>query len=101
MADVAYLSPCEYNLPESLASACGLGHDLHYLREFGPNDEFPASGALRHNFDLSVGDYSSGKYNYTGDCLLLDTCEVHAPFKDPPTVHSDTAGDGDWGSAFP
>ena len=37
MADVAYPSPYDYHLPESLAAACELGHDLHYLAGFDPN----------------------------------------------------------------
>ena len=61
MADVAFPSPYDYHLPESLAAACELGHDLHYLREFSSNDEFLTSGVLRHNFDVSVGDYSNGE----------------------------------------
>ena len=97
MADVAYPSPYGYHLPESLAVACELGHDLHYLREFSPNDEFLTSGVLRHNFDLSANDYSSGEHSYADDCLSLDSFEVHALFEDSSTVHSDKAGGGDWG----
>ena len=80
MADFAYPSPYDYHLPESLASACELCHDLHYLQEFNPNDEFLTSEVLRHNFDLSVGDCSSGNYKYADDCLFLDAFEVHALF---------------------
>ena len=97
MADVAYPSPYDYHLPESLAAACELGHDLHYLAEFDPNTEFLTSKVLRHNLDLSGNDYSSGNHNYADDCLLLDSLEVHALFEDSSVVHSDQAGDDDWG----
>ena len=60
MADVVYPSLYDYHLPESLASACELGHGLHYLREFDSNDEFLTSEVLRHNFDLSTDDYTNG-----------------------------------------
>ena len=85
MADVAYPSPCDYHLPESLAAACELGHDRHYLREFSPNDEFLTSGVLRHNFDLSADDYSNGEHSYADDCLFLGSLHfeylrvVHMP----------------------
>ena len=97
MADVAYPSPYDYHLPESLASACELGHDLHYLREFDSNDEFLTSEVLRHNFDLSTDDYTNGEHSYTDDCLLLDSFEVHTLLEDSSTVHSNKAGDDDWG----
>ena len=97
MADVAYPSPYDYHLPESLAAACELGHDLHYLAGFDPNTEFLTSKVLRHNLDLSGNDYSSGNHNYAADCLLLDSLEVHALFEDPSVVHSDQAGNDDWG----
>ena len=80
MAGVPNPSPYDYHLPEFLASACKLGHNLHYLREFNPSDEFLTSEARRRNFDLSVDDYSDGKHNHADDCLFLDTFEVHALF---------------------
>ena len=95
MADVAYPSPYDYHLPESLAAACELGLDLHYLREFSPNDEFLTSEVLRHNFDLSTDDYANGEHSYADDCLFLDSFEVHTLFEDSSTVHSDKAGDDD------
>ena len=97
IADVAYPSPYDYHLPESLAAACELGHDLHYLAGFDPNTEFLTSTVFRHDLDLSGNDYSSGNHNYAADCLLLDSLEVHALFEGPSTVHSDQAGDDDWG----
>ena len=87
----------DYHLPESLASACELGHDLHYLREFSSNDEFLTSDVLRHNFDVSVDDYSSDEHGYTDDCSFLDSFEVHTLFEDSSVVHSDKVGDGGWG----
>ena len=60
IADVAYPSPYDSHLPESPAAACELGHDLHYLREFSPDDGFLTNEVLRHKFDLSVDDYASG-----------------------------------------
>ena len=96
MADVAYPSPYAYHLPESLASACELGHDPHYLREFDSNDEFLTSEILRHKFDLSTDDYTNGEHSYTDDCLLLDSFEVHTLFEGLSTVHSSKAGDDDW-----
>ena len=63
LADVAYPSPYDYHLPESLAAACELGHDLHYLREFSPDDNFLTKDVFRHNFDLSADDYASGVHN--------------------------------------
>ena len=97
MADVAYPSPCGYHLPELLAAACELGLDLHYLRDFRPNDEFPTSEVLRHNFDLSTDDYTNGEHSCADDCLFLDSFEVHTLFEDPSTVRSDKAGDNGWG----
>ena len=83
MADVPNPSPYDDHLPESLAPACELGHDhhLHYLREFNPNDEFLTSDVLRHNFDMSVGDSFSGKYNHADDGYFLGNFEVHALFE--------------------
>ena len=96
MADVAYPSPYDYHLPESLASACELGHDLHYLREFGPNGEFLTSEVLRHNFDsLSTDNYTNGEHSYADDCLFLDSFEVHTLFEGSSTIPSDKAGDDD------
>ena len=63
MTDVVYPSPYDYHLPESLAAACELGHDFHYLTEFDPNTEFLTRKVLRHNLDLSGNDYSSGNHN--------------------------------------
>jgi len=97
MADVPNPSPYDDHLPESLAPACELGHDhhLHYLREFNPNDEFLTSDVLRHNFDTSVDDYFSGKYNHADDGYFLDNFEVHALFENLSTVSSNAAGDND------
>jgi hypothetical protein len=64
---------------------------------FNPSDEFLTSEVLRHNFDMSVDDYSSGKYNYAHDCLFFGSFEVHALFEDLSTASSNAAGDGDWG----
>ena len=52
---------------------------------------------MRHNFDLSTDDYTNGEHSYTDDCLLLDSFEVHTLFEDSSTVHSNKAGDDDWG----
>ena len=38
--DVSHSSPFNYRLPESLATACEINHDLRYLKEFDPNDVF-------------------------------------------------------------
>ena len=97
MAGVAYPPPYDYHLPESLAAACELGHDLHYLKEFDSNAEFLTSKVLRHNLDSSGNDYSSGNHSYADDCLLLDSLKVHTLFEDSSVVHSDQAGDDDWG----
>ena len=97
MADAVYPSPYDYHLPESLAPACGLSHDLHYLREFHPNDEFLTGEVLRHNFDLPTDDYTHGEHSYPDDCLFIDSFEIHTVFGDSATVHSDKAGDDDWG----
>ena len=67
------------------------------LREFSPNNGFLTSEVLRHNFDLSTDDYTNGEHSYTDDCLLLDSFEVHTLIEDSSTVHSNKAGDDDWG----
>ena len=97
LADVANPSPYDYHLPESLAAACELGHDLHYLREFSPEDGFLPKEVLRHKLDLSADDYASGVHNYDEDCMFLDSFEVFKLFEDSSTVHSGDAGEDDWG----
>ena len=49
--DVPYPSPLDYHLPESLAAACELGHDLRYLMDLNPNDVFITEQVLRHSLD--------------------------------------------------
>ena len=36
-------------------------------------------------------------HSYADGCLFLDSFEVHTLFEDSSTVHSDKAGDDDWG----
>ena len=92
--DVPYPSPYDYHLPESLATAFGLCHDLHYLKEFDPHDAFLTEQVLRHNFYLRVDPYSNGDFNHVDDCHFLGTFEVHTLFEnDDDRACSDQALD--------
>jgi hypothetical protein len=91
--DVPYPSPYDYHLPESLATACELGHDLHYLKEFDPHNAFLTEQVLRHNFYLRVDPYSNGDFNHVDDCHFLGTFEVHTLFGNDDRAFSDPALD--------
>ena len=99
--DVPFPSPFDYNLPESLATACELGHNLHYLKEFDPSNVFITEQVLRHNFDPRIDPYSEGNHNYKDDCHFLDACEVHTLFENDARAFSDSAldsvDDDGWG----
>ena len=98
---VLYPPPFDYHLPESLATACQLGHDLHYLKEFDPSNVFITEQVLRHNFDPRIDPYSDGNHNYKDDCHFLDDFEVHTLFENDSRAFSDPAldsvDDDGWG----
>ena len=99
--DDLYPSSFDYHLPDSLATACELGHDLHYLKELDPNDVFITEQVLRRNFDPRIDPYSDGNHNYNNDCHFLDALEVHALFENDSRAFSDpaldSADDDSWG----
>ena len=97
--DVPCPSPYAYHLPESLAAACELGHDLHYLTGFSPNDDFLKSNVFR--FDLETDDYVNGDFSFEADCLFLDTFEVHTLFDGDVKPDSVDDKDIDWGPSGP
>ena len=99
--DVLYPPPFDYHLPESLATACQLGHALHYPKEFDPSNLFITEQVLCHNFDPRIDPYSDGNHNYKDDCHFLDAFEVHTLFENDSRAFSDPAldsiDDGGWG----
>ena len=73
--DALYPSAFDYHLPESLAAACELSHDLYHLKEFDPDNVFTTEHVLRHNFGPRIDPYSDGNYDYSDDCHFLDAFE--------------------------
>ena len=80
--DVSHSSPFNYRLPESLATACGINHDLRYLKQFDLNDMFLSESALRHIIDFRADSYSDGSHEYDDDCRFLK------PFKCPAEIYA-------------
>ena len=76
--DISHPSPFSYYLPESLATACGLSHNLRHLKQFDPNDVFLNEYALRHIIDFRTESYSGGNYDYNEDLRFLKTFECPA-----------------------